>query len=68
MGIVKGRGVKFPPIKIVNTGEVTKKFALTGIAVSEAARVKIEKAGGSVTAAAVAVRVKKPAKQAAKNR
>lgn len=68
MGIVKGRGIKFPPIKIVNTGEVTKKFALTGIAVSEAARAKIEKAGGSVATAIEIVRVKKPSKQAAKNR
>ena len=67
-GIVKGRGIKFPPIKIVDVGEVTKKFTVSGVAVSKGALTKIEKAGGSFVASTTPARVKKPAKQAAKNR
>lgn len=47
-GIVKGRGIKFPEIKIVSGGETSKKFVLKGINVSAAARATIEKAGGSI--------------------
>lgn len=36
------------PVKILGEGAVTKKFALTVHAVSESAKVAIEKAGGSV--------------------
>lgn len=68
LGVVKGRGIKFPAIKIVDVGELTKKFTLTGISVSAGAKTKIEKAGGSVAAGEPVARAKKPAKQAAKNR
>jgi len=36
-------------IKILGTGELTKKLILVGCEVSESAKTKIEKAGGSVT-------------------
>lgn len=49
-GVVRARkGVTLPPIKILGTGELTKKFTIVGCTVSTAAREKIEKAGGSVT-------------------
>jgi large subunit ribosomal protein L15 len=44
-GLVKG---SWDGVKILGTGEVTKKFALTVHAVSGSAREKIEKAGGSI--------------------
>ena len=47
-GIVKGRGSKFPQIKIVGEGEITKKLSFVGVGVSKSAVVMIEKAGGSV--------------------
>ncbi|MBM3271868.1 50S ribosomal protein L15 [Candidatus Kaiserbacteria bacterium] len=47
-GLVSGRGRQFPAIKIVSTGTITKKLAITGCGVSATARVAIEKAGGSV--------------------
>ncbi len=47
-GIVKGRGFKFPQIKIVGDGEITKSFSFTGVGVSKSAQAAIEKAGGSV--------------------
>jgi len=47
-GIVKGRGAKFPMIKIVGDGTITKKFSFTGVGVSKSALIVIEKAGGSV--------------------
>lgn len=48
-GIVKGRGAKFPLIKIVSGGEITKKFSFVGVGVSKGALAAIEKVGGSVT-------------------
>ena len=48
-GIVKGRGAKFPMIKIVADGTVSKKFTFAGVGVSKGAVAAIEKAGGSVT-------------------
>lgn len=47
-GVAKGRGAALAPIKIVAGGEITKKFAISGVAVSAAAKAAIEKAGGSV--------------------
>lgn len=41
----KGRNIK---IKILGTGEITKKITVVGCLVSEKAKEKIEKAGGSV--------------------
>jgi large subunit ribosomal protein L15 len=39
---------KMTPVKIVGTGEITKKLTINGIAVSASARAAIEKAGGTV--------------------
>lgn len=39
---------KAPIVKILGGGELTKKFVVTGCSVSGSAKVKIEKAGGSV--------------------
>ena len=47
-GIVKGRGAKFPMIKIVADGEITKKMSFTGVGVSKSAVALIEKVGGTV--------------------
>jgi len=44
-GIVKGRGAKFPMIKIVGDGTITKKFTFVGVGVSKSAQAAIEKAG-----------------------
>lgn len=48
MGLITTRGKKVPAVKILGTGEVTKKFTVTGCTVSASAKEKIEKAGGSV--------------------
>jgi large subunit ribosomal protein L15 len=45
--LVRGR---FDSIKILGTGELTKKLTIAGARVSQAAREKIEKAGGSIAA------------------
>ena len=37
-----------PKVKILADGELTKKFFFSGVTVSEAAKAKIEKAGGAV--------------------
>ncbi|MBI5126212.1 MAG: 50S ribosomal protein L15 [Candidatus Taylorbacteria bacterium] len=42
---VKG---KVPQIKLLGTGDLTKKLTVTGCLVSKAVQAKIEKAGGSV--------------------
>lgn len=39
---------KIPTVKILATGEITKAIKVEGLLVSEAAKAKIEKAGGSV--------------------
>lgn len=41
--VVKG---KLPRVKILGTGEVTKKFSVSGCLVSASVRAKIEKVGG----------------------
>lgn len=46
--LVRVRGNKMPAIKILGTGDITKSLALEGFLVSEVAKQKIEKAGGSV--------------------
>ncbi len=45
VGMVKGR---LDGVKILGTGEVTKKFSLKNVLVSKTAREKIETAGGSI--------------------
>jgi large subunit ribosomal protein L15 len=39
---------KVPQVKILSTGEVTKKFSVSGCLVSTSAKEKIEKTGGNV--------------------
>lgn len=47
-GIVSTKRKKFPTVKILGTGELTKKLTIEGCTVSKSAQEKIEKAGGSV--------------------
>ncbi len=42
---VKG---KFPPVKVLGAGEISKKITVEGLEVSAIAKEKIEKAGGKV--------------------
>lgn len=48
-GLVKMSGGKHPVVKILATGEVTKKVIIEGCQISETAKAKIEKAGGKVS-------------------
>lgn len=41
-------GGKIPAVKILATGKLSKKLAFSGVAVSAAAKEKIEQAGGSI--------------------
>ena len=47
-GVVRSRKGRTPSVKILGTGEITKKLILTGFTVSASAKQKIEAAGGSV--------------------
>ncbi len=47
-GAVRSRKGRTPQVKILGTGELTKKLILTGVTVSASVRKKIEAAGGSV--------------------
>ena len=47
-GILKRLGNKLPKVKILATGEITKKLKIENCQVSDAAKVKLEKAGGEV--------------------
>jgi len=49
MGLVATRRKQAPAVKILGTGELTKKLVVTDCLVSKAAKDKIEKVGGSVT-------------------
>jgi large subunit ribosomal protein L15 len=46
--LIRRVGGVIPHVKILGTGEITKKLSITGCEVSVSARTKIEKAGGSV--------------------
>ena len=46
--LVRRVGGVVPHVKILSKGELTKKLIVTGCTVSESAKAKIEKAGGSV--------------------
>ncbi len=48
LGVVATRRKKAPLVKILATGEITKKVNVTGCLISASAKEKIEKAGGSV--------------------
>ena len=47
-GIISRRRRKYPAVKILGNGELTKKFTISGCEVSHAARTKVEAAGGTV--------------------
>jgi large subunit ribosomal protein L15 len=47
-GIISTRRKMAPKVKILGTGELTKKLTVTGCTVSKSAQEKIEKAGGTV--------------------
>ena len=47
-GLIKAQKGKSPAVKILGSGDLTKKFAVKGLVVSEGAKAKIIKAGGSV--------------------
>lgn len=49
LGIVTATRKRLPIVKILGTGELTKKVKVEGCTVSKVAQEKIEKAGGSVT-------------------
>ena len=48
-GLVSTHSGRVPTIKILGDGEVTKALKLSGLYISESAKAKIEKAGGTVT-------------------
>ena len=47
-GAIRGRKGVARAVKILGDGELTKKFVITGCTVSASAKIKIEKAGGSI--------------------
>ncbi len=48
LGLIKKQGGLYPKVKILGTGEITKKIRVSKCAVSATAKAKIEKAGGTV--------------------
>ncbi len=46
--MVRKVGGRIPVVKILGTGEIGKKLTFSGFKISESAKVKIEKAGGSI--------------------
>jgi large subunit ribosomal protein L15 len=48
-GLVRGRKGTASKVKILGTGELTKKLTITGCIVSASALAKIEKAGGTLS-------------------
>lgn len=47
-GVVSMKRKKYPIVKILGTGDLSKKLTIEGCTVSKSAKEKIEKAGGSV--------------------
>lgn len=47
-GLIRMVSGKFPKIKILATGEISKKLEFVGVATSMSAKAKIEKAGGKL--------------------
>jgi large subunit ribosomal protein L15 len=47
-GVISTKRKKAPMVKILGTGDLTKKLTIEGCTVSKSAKEKIEKAGGSV--------------------
>jgi len=48
LGLVKKSKGKLPWVKILGTGDISKKLTVVGCSVSNSAREKIEKAGGEI--------------------
>lgn len=48
-GLAKGQSGSLPAVKVLGTGEITKKLSFEGCAISIPAKAKIEKAGGTIT-------------------
>ena len=65
-GIIKTWSGHTPMVKILGDGEVTKAFKISGCSISESAKAKIEKAGGSITPVASRILVKAPTEAQAK--
>jgi large subunit ribosomal protein L15 len=49
-GLVSKQGGKIPKVKLLGTGDLSKKLTVSGCTVSGSAREKIEKAGGTIVA------------------
>ena len=49
-GLTQKTGGRVPKVKILGTGELTKKLTVRGCILSGSARTKIEKAGGTILA------------------
>lgn len=47
-GMINAKRKQAPKVKILGTGELSKKLSVTGCTVSKSAKEKIEKAGGTV--------------------
>jgi len=47
-GLIQKKKGRVPAVKILGTGEVTQKFAVSKCIISAAAKAKVEQAGGSV--------------------
>lgn len=47
-GLLSKKKGKVPEVKILGTGDLTKKITLSGCIFSESAKAKIEKAGGTI--------------------
>jgi len=48
LGVLSKEKGKLPAVKVLGTGDITKKITLSGCTYSASAKAKIEKAGGSV--------------------
>ena len=48
--LVRRRDGRIPKVKVLGTGEISKALIIKGCTVSEVAKAKIEKAGGSIVA------------------
>lgn len=46
--VIKAKGKKIPAVKLLGTGELSKKLTVEGCLVSKSAQEKIEKVGGTV--------------------
>ncbi len=47
-GLIQKRGGRVPQVKILGTGEITKKLTISGCSFSASAKEKIEKVGGTI--------------------